>query len=1009
MTCITFKAEIKQDRERTATSSLTSSKHTELLRKLETLNALTDSNRILREERGNLTTRVEEMSAKLTALQVEVEPLRGTNTRLSDKVDELTAENQTLRKQMMAWKNRTSVLQERVGRGTVDDLKRLQQEKEQLQKLLDATKEAQSKTATMLTETQRINTQLVGNQQKLQEEVRKAKEEAAKLQTDLTAAETKNQDDTKVANEQANQLRRIARKYKTQAEEMKKEDDALKADHEKLTSEHNALIASSAEAAAAAAAAIAAASSMSSTTGSAEASSQALQERTQELEGRIALLTAEIEQSKSENLALRSAEAKLKAIMKNVRQKLMESSNEKDTLTKELTETKAKMETLERSSEENSVREAALRSQTDARMNRLERENNDLAQTKQALETDMEALNQRLVVYQRQLELYQKQQQHQKQQQQQKQQQLQQQQQQQQQQLALQSAKASTSVDKIIQETTPPTANIKPMASSAVTGAQRPSVSSSPGQSPSGLGQTHGSTPTASIRPMAMTSRTIAVSPMARPVTLSSTPAVVPISSTHSMTTLPSAPIAATSAPVAATSGSVTATSAPVAAISAPVAATSAHVAAISAPVAATSAPVAATSVPVAATSASVAMSSAPVAPAASTSSWEGELSTSAESSSVGDGRPSKRSREVEELAAVPVKKLRTLAQAEEEAAEVQEDVVEIEDVDLVGEEEEEDEILVECDEEAVETMEGEEEDDDVVEVEVEEPREEDANTADVEPLEIDEDSNVNLDVPAPTEEAQLEQDVAEEMIESETFAAATSSQSGSAVPSPNVPVVLRPPPREDVRLPSFGRTTLAYEDGGDDGIVPSTPVLLRPRTNDGFAEAVSSPQVNTRFVFAAVPDFSVPAGSAALSHLESQSMEDTRMDLSQLEESAGRSVAHEQPSFIEAAPGSPSSAMAAVVAAASEVTAIEEQGDFEGGPDLEGDADAEYDLLGEEDPEPREADQQLGAVPSTVTPAGAPISEQSAAEKNQDAPLSFAEVAGPSSSSPQPARLPLR
>merc|ERR1712071_487337 len=53
----------------------------------------------------------------------------------------------------------------------------------------------------------------------------------------------------------------------------------------------------------------------------------------------------------------------------------------------------------------------------------------------------------------------------------------------------------------------------------------------------------------------------------------------------------------------------------------------------------------------------------------------------------------------------------------------------------------------------------------------------------------------------------------------------------------------------------------------------------------------------NTRFVFAAVPDFSVPAGSAALSHLESQSMEDTRMDLSQLEESAGRSVAHEQPS----------------------------------------------------------------------------------------------------------------
>ena len=48
-------------------------------------------------------------------------------------------------------------------------------------------------------------------------------------------------------------------------------------------------------------------------------------------------------------------------------------------------------------------------------------------------------------------------------------------------------------------------------------------------------------------------------------------------------------------------------------------------------------------------------------------------------------------------------------------------------------------------------------------------------------------------------------------------------------------------PPRQKDRLPSFGRNTLAFEDG----IVPSTPVLSSHSSNDGFAD--SSHQVDTR------------------------------------------------------------------------------------------------------------------------------------------------------------------
>ncbi|KAK2186352.1 hypothetical protein NP493_203g01015 [Ridgeia piscesae] len=63
--------------------------------------------------------------------------------------------------------------------------------------------------------------------------------------------------------------------------------------------------------------------------------------------------------------------------------------------------------------------------------------------------------------------------------------------------------------------------------------------------------------------------------------------------------------------------------------------------------------------------------------------------------------------------------------------------------------------------------------------------------------------------------------------------------------------------------------------EAGDDGIVPSTPTLPVPRRSDGFAEAVSSPQVSRQFVFS--------GGSDGLAQLEEQrGMDDTNFDLSQ-------------------------------------------------------------------------------------------------------------------------------
>lgn len=102
------------------------------------------------------------------------------------------------------------------------------------------------------------------------------------------------------------------------------------------------------------------------------------------------------------------------------------------------------------------------------------------------------------------------------------------------------------------------------------------------------------------------------------------------------------------------------------------------------------------------------------------------------------------------------------------------------------------------------------------------------------------------------------------------------------------------------------------YEEGGDDCIVPSTPTLFVPRRGDSFGEAVSSPQVpQARFTFgdssapttaSSTPALTTPAGSVvrtifgssstSVNQVVQESLDDNRIDLTQLEDAGtGRSV----------------------------------------------------------------------------------------------------------------------
>lgn len=113
----------------------TTSKHEELLRKLETINAITDSNRILREDRDSLAVRVKDLTETVTKLQSELLPLKEKDQELSMKLEAVVTENASLRIEATRWRQRANLLVERSNKSSPEDIKRLQQDKENLCKV----------------------------------------------------------------------------------------------------------------------------------------------------------------------------------------------------------------------------------------------------------------------------------------------------------------------------------------------------------------------------------------------------------------------------------------------------------------------------------------------------------------------------------------------------------------------------------------------------------------------------------------------------------------------------------------------------------------------------------------------------------------------------------------------------------------------------------------------------------------------------------------------------------
>ncbi|XP_056646603.1 nucleoprotein TPR isoform X2 [Diorhabda sublineata] len=892
------KITIESERQKTEISVISAAKHAEVLRKLETLNAITDSNRTLRQERDTLVAQITELRIKSDRFETEVEPLQEKNRELTTKADQLQSENISLRAECTRWRQRANMLIEKTNRTSPEDWKKLQTERETLAKQLtieranvtrmneeiNNLKQDKSKL-----EEQLKNMKIQNNQH--QEEIARLREDVSNLQAQVTqltstvdqqsAEIIKFREENRVLTEDTAgkdvtisdlknnlaQIRKIAKKYKIQYEEQSKELETVKQQNQQYKSEQ-----------------------------SSNADKQAmLQNQCSELEEKVHQLeishreqvenmnreitstTDQIDHFKKEieNLKQTSQdkEERFKTLFKNAKERIVSLTEQNNNLKEEVRrqDSSSKSDGGEQSNQDSTKIAEYLE-----KISALERERDDILEEKQQEHekhtTEVENLNQRILQLQRQLGLQ-------------------------------QGSKPSTSSSTTEKSPTErPTADIKPMAGHS-TNTQTQSVPIQPWRS-------GGEPPLASIRPMSAQLRTVAVLP-----TSQSPSAIIPpqqqvhTTGSSSIEALSSSPTSSHTEYVPATSSATPTMLGPRQVVVPPTQSsqdTEDDENSVSQQVQA------------APQAQAVALVLPRVEPPSSGPTQEQGTSSSSSNTVTTTQAGHKRQREADMDSCQsddPNKTQQQTKRTRVQAGTVSDSCLEVEyQVPTSSQRDHDDDnvIVVESDEEGGadegEGADDEQDDPDTEGYDMEGMEQDNYGDADCQDVEDDEEEGGNeveviddsSEVPNQSERSeQINEE--EENSEQPQSEAISSGTDGSNTSSYNA-TISQVSTSVSMTVPSLSRTRPipplssrqnhfllqhGLEDIGDDGIVPSTPTLYVPRRSDGFGEAVSSPHVPTsgRFTF---NDQTNAAGSNNVETVPEQ----TLMESNNLEEdSTGRSV----------------------------------------------------------------------------------------------------------------------
>ncbi|XP_015236386.1 PREDICTED: nucleoprotein TPR [Cyprinodon variegatus] len=217
---------LNAERERMQLTSKTLCEQQEQLKKMESISALQENNRMLKMDRDKLELELQQVQAKVTKLQSDIAPLHNSLSVLSEKNGSLQADKRLLEDELKRWKAKVQHLLSQQKEGDAEEKQKMMAEKEAQQKRIAQLVEETAKLKTELVRSNASGNSAQSQLQGLKDSVVRLTSEKDSLKKDL---ETKNNDILE-KNRTINQVKKIGRRYKTQYEE-------LKAQHDKMISE----------------------------------------------------------------------------------------------------------------------------------------------------------------------------------------------------------------------------------------------------------------------------------------------------------------------------------------------------------------------------------------------------------------------------------------------------------------------------------------------------------------------------------------------------------------------------------------------------------------------------------------------------------------------------------------------------------------------------------------------------------------------------------------------------
>uniref|UniRef100_A0A3Q1GAB7 Translocated promoter region a, nuclear basket protein n=1 Tax=Acanthochromis polyacanthus TaxID=80966 RepID=A0A3Q1GAB7_9TELE len=362
---------LNAEREKIQASAKTLAQQEEQLKKMESISALQETNRILKMDQNKLEQELQQAQAKVTKLQSDINPLHHSLSVLSEQNGALQADRRLLEEDVKRLKAKVQQLISQQKDGDAEEKQKLTNEREAQQRRITQLAEETAKLKTELARSNASSNSAQSQLQALRDNVTRLTSERDTLKKDL---ETKNGDIVE-KNKTITQVKKIGRRYKTQYEELKIQHDKVwttvaerEADVKRL--QEQLTEANQANEASRAAQANQNQSAQSIQAGEANAASDA----NQALQEELAKLRQELSECKSREEQLKQQmtdkDEKTKKVFMGAKTKI----SAKEQLSQEIEELKQNKEEME-------VRMNALKSQYEGRLLRLDRELRELRET----------------------------------------------------------------------------------------------------------------------------------------------------------------------------------------------------------------------------------------------------------------------------------------------------------------------------------------------------------------------------------------------------------------------------------------------------------------------------------------------------------------------------------------------------------------------------------------------------------------------------------------------------